>query len=633
MTDHRATVSFIGESVTAQVEPGLSVIDAAWDVGVEITATCGKRGRCRSCRIKQVKGNDSPPTLADQVQLGEEELQEGYRLACQCLVTDDLTVQVAPPRDENSFQILLNTEQSLGDDRLALDSGIRKTHINPAAPEEGSSGTSYVDALLQDVDIPISHNLNLDILRKLQDIFDSDEDGATVTSFDQEVMSITPGDTTGQTYGIAFDIGTTTIAGYLVDLGCGEVLSQVANVNPQSVHGGDLMSRIAYAMESPANVRKMRKAVAGCLNDLIEKLCEQAAIARDLVYKVTVVGNTCMHHLFLGIDPTPVGQAPYVPVIRESYCCKASECGLRVNADARLFLLPIIAGFVGADTMGVILSTAMDKRQGISVAIDIGTNAEAVLSDGEQILVCSSPAGPALEGGHISSGMRAAMGAIDHVEIVEDVEIRTIGSAPPIGICGSGLIDAVATFLDNGIVDLSGRMCTEPEQLPEALRSRIRINERGMVEYVLVYAAESGNNRDIVISQGDVRQLQLAKAAIKSGLGTLLQSAKLGEHEIDELLLAGGFGNYLNLESAKRIGLIPDIPLSKIHYVANAAGLGAQMALLSEDERKRADQLSQQIEHVELSVSGDFQQHFLDAIPFPELISNLENIVVAKNGG
>lgn len=604
------------------------MIEAAWEAGVEITATCGKRGRCRSCRIKQVKGNDSPPTLADQVQLGEEELQEGYRLACQCLVTDDICVQVAPPRNENSFQILLHTEQAQGYDRLALDSGLSKVHIYPIAPQEGSSGTSYVDELLRDVNARLSHNLKLDILRKLQDTFDSEEDGATVTSFEQDVISIAPGDSSEQIYGIAFDIGTTTIAGYLVDLTCGAVLSQVANVNPQSVHGGDLMSRIAYAMESPANVRKMRKSVVSCLNDLIEALCEQADIARDLVYKVTVVGNTCMHHLFLGIDPTPVGQAPYVPVINESYCCDASECGLRVNAHAKLFLLPIIAGFVGADTMGVILSTAMDKRQGNIVAIDIGTNAEVVLSDGKQILVCSSPAGPALEGGHISSGMRAAMGAIDHVEIVEDVEIRTIGSAPPIGICGSGLIDAVATFLDNGIVDLSGRMCTEPEQLPEELGSRIRTNERGMVEFVLAYAADSGNNRDIVISQGDIRQLQLAKAAIKSGLGTLLQSAELGEHQIDELLLAGGFGNYLNLESAKRIGLIPDIPLSKIHYVANAAGLGAQMALLSESERKRADRLSQQIEHVELSVSGDFQQHFLDAIPFPNIVETSENTAV-----
>lgn len=329
-----------------------------------------------------------------------------------------------------------------------------------------------------------------------------------------------------------------------------------------------------------------------------------------------------MHHLFLGIDPTSVGHAPYHPVMRGAYACSAREAGLRLNREARLFMLPLVAGFVGADTVGVILSTDIENHRGISVVADIGTNAEVVLKCQHGLFACSSPAGPALEGGQIHDGMRAALGAIDQVSIGEDINIHTIGDVPALGICGSGPIDTVAALLEVGIIAPSGRLLLTPKKpLSDPLAARLRNGASGQPEFVLVWAQGSANRNDIVLTQGDIRQFQLAKAAILGGVVALADRAGIAYEDISEFSLAGGFGNFLSIRNARRVGLIPDLATDQIHYISNAAGLGAQMALTSEDERARAGQLADKVTHISLAGFAEFQKMYLNAMAFPKTAS------------
>ncbi|MCP5074221.1 MAG: ATP-binding protein, partial [Rhodobacteraceae bacterium] len=374
--------------------------------------------------------------------------------------------------------------------------------------------------------------------------------------------------------------------------------------------------------ESPANVRKLHSRIVTFLNDLSKAVCAKADIKPNLVYKVTIVGNTCMHHLFLGSDPTSVGHAPYAPVIRGAYSCSAREAGLRLNSEARLFMLPLVAGFVGADTVGVILSTKIDRAEEISVIADIGTNAEVVLKCSLGLFACSSPAGPALEGGQIHDGMRAAFGAIDRVSVNGDVVVHTIGEVPALGICGSGLIDTVASLVDAGIVAPSGRMNPDPKNLPDTpLKARLRVGESGQPEFVLVWAKDSANQADIVLTQGDIRQFQLAKAAILGGVVALANRAGVAVEDISRFSLAGGFGNYLDIRNARRVGLFPDLATNQIHYISNAAGLGALMALTRESERERAEQLADTVTHISLAGFADFQKMYLNAMAFSKSAS------------
>jgi len=622
MSDHRVTIAFAGSPHTAVVSPGGMLLEAAHEVGVDIVATCGGRGRCRDCRVKIIKGSMPPPSLSDLLQLGDQEVNEGYRLSCQYAVVDDVTVQISPPLEESAFQILEETASAGDGARLDLDSGVAKVHTQVTPLRERTLQTSDLDELLSAIEPLEMDAISLDILRRVPAVLrESPDDGVTLTTFGTSVLAIEPGNATGKIHGVAFDIGTTSVVGYLIDLATGETLATVSGLNPQAVYGADLMSRISFAAQGRRNVRKLHSRIVKFLNELIDRACAKAGGSREHVYKVVVVGNTCMHHLFLGIDPTFVGQAPYKPALRDGYACLAREAGLRTHANARLFLLPLVAGFVGADTVGMILSTGMHTSSQIRVAVDIGTNAEVVMGSRDQLMACSSPAGPALEGSQIKCGMRAAAGAIDRVRIDPELDIHTIGEAPPIGICGSGLIDAAAALLDAGILDTGGRLLLNPDvELPETVRARIRKDGDGFHEFVLAWAQDSGHDQDIVLTQKDIRELQLAKAAIRTGVQMLELEMGVTHEEIAELLLSGGFGNYLNIRSARRIGLIPDMPDSRVRYVSNAAGLGAQMALLSEQARQRAEDLAAGVTHLSLAEHPEFQKVYFVALRFPESI-------------
>ncbi|MCP4072519.1 MAG: DUF4445 domain-containing protein [Hyphomicrobiales bacterium] len=611
-SDLPAAVSFV---------EGASILQVAQQNDVEINATCGGRGRCRSCRVKMIKGTPPNATICDRSQLSDEEIREGFRLACQCFLKSDASIAIAPPVNETLFQILVDSGiPATGGKVMEPDSGVSKTFLLPERNSTGSGRNSEIEELLGGTET--SSGASLTVVRQIPKLLKNLNDGITVTRFGGQVISIEPGDTVARMFGLAFDIGSTTVVGYLADLNTGETISSVSGLNPQSVFGGDLISRIAFGAEIPANVRKLHSKIVTYLNDLSKELCSQAGIEPDHVYKVTVVGNTCMHHLFLGIEPTSVGHAPYLPVIRGAYSCSAREAGLRLNRDARMFMLPLVAGFVGADTVGVILSTGICNHQGISVVADIGTNAEVVLKCPDGLFACSSPAGPALEGGQIHDGMRAALGAIDQVTIDDDIGVHTIGNVPALGICGSGLIDIIAVLLEVGIIMPSGRLLLAPKnKLSKRLARRLRNGPGGQPEFVLVWAKDSANHNDIVLTQGDIRQFQLAKAAILGGVVALAERAGVACEDISRFMLAGGFGNFLVIKNARRVGLIPDLETKRIQYVSNAAGLGAQMALISERERIRAGQLAETVIHISLAGFAGFQKMYLDAMAFPKTTS------------
>jgi len=596
------------------VASGTTILRAAHDAGIDVTATCGGRGRCTSCRVKFVAGAVPPPTIGDEVQLGDDQVREGYRLACQCAPTEAVAVQLAPPLEEAAFQILGSGSGVAG--RVVIAAGVDKQLVKVALPREEHHQTSDVEQLAAAVGMTPAE-VAPGVLAGLPAALRDDPAGVTVTTFAGRILAVERGDTTAMRFGLAIDIGTTTVVTTLLELSSGEQLASVSSLNPQSVFGGDLMSRIAFAQFNPGNLRKLHTRILGLVNQHIAEVCRASGVLSKWIYKVVVVGNTCMHHVLLGIDPSHVGLAPYAPVMRHALTLPARELFLKVAPEARVCLLPIVAGFVGADAVAVALATHIYEGDIQRIAVDIGTNGEVLLGSAARLWACSAPAGPAFEGGQIRHGMRGAAGAIDRARVSDDIDVHTIGEADALGICGSGLLDLVAGLLDAGVVDWTGLIQVETrDALPPRLRERVVM--RGEERQVIVRrAGESGAPRELVLTQDDVRQLQLAKGAIASGIAMLQHVAGVDDARVGELMLAGGFGNYLSIASAVRIGLIPDLPRERIRYVGNAASLGAQLSLLSEAERARAEDIARRIDHVSLAAHPDFEQIFVDCMNFP----------------
>ena len=610
-------LTVLPDARTLQVEPGTTILRAAHAAGVDITATCGGRGRCTSCRVKFTAGTVPPPTVMDELQLGDALVREGYRLSCQCRVLEPITVQVAPPLDERSFQILGAQPAAAALERVTIDAGIRKDLVHVELPKEEHQQTSDLEELLRAVGRR-EEDIAPEVVRTLPQALREHAGEVTVTSWGRRILAVDAGDTALMKFGLAIDIGTTSVVSSLMELESGEQLASVSSLNPQAVFGADLMSRIAFAQFNPGNLRKLHTRIVGLLNQHVEQLCAESGVLAKWIYKVVVVGNTCMHHILLGIDPSHVGLAPYAPVLRHPLELAARELFLKVNPEARVCLLPIVAGFVGADAVAVALATRIGETPEQRIAVDIGTNGEVLLGSRDRLWACSAPAGPALEGAQLRCGMRAALGAIDRVWLAEgDLRVHTLGDAAAQGICGSGVVDAVATLLDAGVLDWTGLIDLDARsRLPAALAARVQMRgEERLV--ILARPGEAGAEREIVLTQDDVRQVQLCKGAIASGAALLQKVAGLRDEDVTELMLAGGFGNYLSVRSALRIGLIPALPERKIRYVGNAAALGAQLALMSEPERARATALARRIEHVSLAAHPDFQDIFVDCMNFP----------------
>jgi uncharacterized 2Fe-2S/4Fe-4S cluster protein (DUF4445 family) len=610
-------ITFLPDGKTVLAEPGTPLLRAAHAHRIDVTATCGGRGRCTSCRVKFVAGTVPPPTINDQLQLGDDLVREGYRLACQALAVEPVTVRLAPPLDESAFQILDTVREPGALSRVVMDSGVRKRCVRAELPRDERGQTSDLEELCRAAGL-VPETVPLDVVRSLPATLREAKGEVTVVTFHDAPLAVERGDTSAMAFGLAIDVGTTSVVTTLLELASGEVMASVSSLNPQAVFGGDLMSRIAFAQWNPANLRKLQSRILGLLNQQVDEALERAGVLPQWVYKVTVVGNTVMHHVLLGIDPTHVGLAPYAPVLRHPVVLAARALHLKVNPEARLCLLPIVAGFVGADAVAVALATRIYESPVTRAAVDIGTNGEVVMGTRDRLVACSAPAGPALEGAQIRHGMRGAVGAIDRVWLEDDgIRWHVIGDAAPQGIAGSGLIDAVAVALDAGLIDWTGLIQVEArDALPPALRDAVEMRGQERV-LVLVPHGHAAGGGEILLTQEDVRQVQLAKGAIAGGIRMLQHVLGVGDAELVELMLAGGFGNYLSARSAVRIGLIPALPLARVRYVGNAAALGAQLALLSEPERARAGRLAREIEHVSLAAHPDFQDVFVDAMNFP----------------
>ncbi len=420
--------------------------------------------------------------------------------------------------------------------------------------------------------------------------------------------------------GVAFDIGTTTVVGYLLNLQTGEEVAAASALNTQQQYGDDVISRLTAIRGDPAHLERLRGLIVDVVNDLTAQLCAGAAVPPERIYEAVFVGNTTMLHLLLGLDPSAIAVTPFTPVVTRALTVAPEEVGLRISPRGSVYCLPHVAGYVGADIVGAMTATALDRRPCPTMLVDIGTNGEVALWTGKRLLCCSCAAGPAFEGAQIGRGTRAVLGAVERVALEnDDLRLSTIGGGPAVGVCGSGLVDAVAVMLDAGVLESTGRLRApgHADGLPSAMAARLAGAGRES-RFLLACEDETGDHQPIWLTQRDLRQLQLAKAAVRAGIDVLLARAGMRHDDLGELLLAGAFGSYIRRNSAARLGLLPALPLSRIRAVGNAAGVGAELALISTDVRAYAECLADRAEYVELSAVPDFQAAYTEAMLFPE---------------
>ncbi len=588
----------LGRHVEGQ--PGQNILEIARDAGVGIASLCGGQGVCGACRVRVLEGDASLPTSLERETFTTDELASGYRLACLVRPLGDLKVHI-PPRSLTTEQRLQIEGQSRLVDVAPAVRGVAVRLSPPTLTDLRSDVTRLADALRQE---PGADGLRVDpaLLRQLPEQLRQKEWSGTVGLWHGEVVSFHPA---GRgPLGLAVDLGTTKVAGYLIDLTTGQTLGADAIMNPQIPYGEDVMARITYALETEGRATLQQVIVAG-LNHLAEELCTSAGRRPDEIAEAVGVGNTAMHHLFLGLPVSQLGLAPYVPAVADALDVKARDLGLAFAPGAYVHLLPNIAGFVGADHVAMLLSTGLWQEDKIVVGLDIGTNTEVALKAGDRLLTCSTASGPAFEGAHIRFGMRAATGAIERVRLVDSrVEYQTIGGAPPVGLCGSGILDAIAQLRLAGVMDRRGKIKPHP---------RTRQGEKG-VEFVLVDADESGINEDITISRADVSEIQLAKGAMRAGVRILLNEAGLTEGDLEGIVVAGAFGTYIDVGSAVTIGMFPPLPMDRFQQVGNAAGMGARLALLSTTQRANSLEIARRAEYVELTNERNFATEFARAM-------------------
>lgn len=607
-------VIFQPDGINIKVPAGTLISKAATNAGIPIEAPCGGIGVCGKCRVK-VRGLVSEPDNSEMQILGEELVKDGVRLSCITKITGDCTVEI--PEESKSVILKILKESNLRN--FCISSGISKTYfeISPPTLEDERAAFERISDCLSKQNILVIPNLN--IIKSIQNVLSKSDYKVTLTLANNELVDLETGNHTQEIYGIAFDVGSTTIVGYLINLTTGNEICNSALMNPQMIYGDDLIARISFSETQKNGLRVLQKSIVGALNKIVSQLVKQSKISARHIYKTTVVGNTCMSHILLGINITSLGQSPYVPSICSDLVVSASTLGLKISPEAKVLVLPNIAGFVGSDLVGVLLANMCDDDGSTRLAVDIGTNGEMALRHNNKIFVCSAAAGPAFEGSGIRCGMRGQAGAIDSVVIDDDVHYNTIYNNKPIGICGSGLVDAVAQMLNAKIIDSSGRLISpdEASTLTESLRNRIIQTDEG-IEFVLAYNKDTENGKAIVLTSKDIRLLQLAKGSIHAAIQTLIQSAGASDEDIGQILLAGAFGNYIRVESAIRIGLIPAIEREKVISIGNAAGSGSKLALICEAEMQLARNLAKQAKHIELATSPYYQIELMERMLFPE---------------
>ncbi len=637
-----ALIVFTPSGRRGRFAQGTSVLDAARSLGVDIDSVCGGRGICGRCQVSQGLGafpklgitssadHLSPPAEIEAAYRREHGLAADRRLGCTATLCGDALIDV-PAESQVHRQVV---RKALAVRDFEVDPVVRLHYVEVVPPELASPTSDLVrlfEALEREWQLS-GLSADLGVIRALQPALAAGQYRVTVAVHDrQQVTAVWPG-LHDRAYGVALDVGSTTIAGHLADLSDGSVLASNGLMNPQIRFGEDLMSRVSYAMMHPEGAGEMTRVVRKAIDDLVAGLALRAGIKRADILELAIVGNPIMHHLLLGIDPTPLGGAPFALATDRAVRLPAAELGLRVNPGARAYILPCIAGHVGADTAGVLLAETPYRSERLQLIVDVGTNAELILGNRDRLLAASSPTGPAFEGAQISSGQRAAPGAIERVRIDRatlEPRFKVIGSelwsdepgfeaaAAELGItgiCGSGIVEVIAELFLAGVISADGVIAGS------------LVERTGRVEAdgrTFSYVLHDGQPR-IVITQNDVRAIQLAKAALYAGARLLMDHA--GVEAVDEIRLAGAFGSQIELTHAMVLGLIPDCDLEHASSAGNAAGTGALIALLSAAARTEVEAVVRTVEKIETAVEPRFQEHFVDAMAFPHRTAEMTNL-------
>lgn len=609
----RIRVTFGPEGRSVEVWRGATALEAARRAGLHIETPCGGLGLCGKCKVRFLEGAP-PPTKEDENFLSNEEVEKGFRLACQAKLLSQAVISIPSSPMLFAKRILGVMKRA----RFKSSPAVRKIFLRLPKPTIEDERADWERALES-----LGRRLKPASVRALREAPKVIREGnfeVTAVIFEEEgSVSLEPKDTTGEFLGLAVDLGTTTIVASLSDLRTGAQLSLRSMPNPQMALGDDVISRLTHAMRGKEG--ELRNLAVSAINELLQETCKEAGVKPERVYEVVISGNTAMEHLLLGLEVKQLAVAPYVPVAFGPLYLRASEEGIEANSEARLYVMPVIGGFVGGDTVSLVLVTGLHRSRRLRMAMDLGTNGEVVIGSKEGVFACSTAAGPAFEGARIRQGMRAAKGAIEGVEIRDGrLELKVVGRGRPRGICGSGLVDALALLLDLRVVSELGAM-SEPEgkigeSVPSWLPSRLREGKEGR-EFLLALPEESEAEGGVALTQRDIREVQLAKGAIRAGAETLMRHLGIGPEEIEEVLVAGAFGNYLRPESALRIGLLPPVPPQKVKFVGNTSLLGARLCLLSRRKRKEAERIARLVAHIELAGRPEFQEAFAKMMLFP----------------
>ncbi|MDD3993021.1 MAG: ASKHA domain-containing protein [Desulfobacteraceae bacterium] len=619
MNEPSVRIVFLPSGLRGSVTPGTRLDQAARQIGADVQSLCGGQGKCGKCRVRIAsptanRGSLSPPSAAETEALSAADLAGGWRLACQTEVFGDVTVEV-PEESRTRRQVI---RKAPGNRAITPNPAIRRLQLQVQPPDRHFPMADWERLKTESafMDQAISPVPDISVLRSLPAILRQNEGRVTMAvHVDGHCVGILK-DPDIPLAGVALDIGTTSLAAHLCDLATGQVLATASAINPQVVFGEDVISRIAHASTGPEATDQLHRSIIDAVNDLLEALWDQSGISPEATVDMVCVGNPCMHHLFLGLDPSGLGLAPFVPVVSQSVSVYARDLGLHLAAGASIHWLPLVSGFVGADTIGALLATTDEWNGKTVLMVDVGTNGEIVLAHENRLRCASCATGPALEGATLRHGMRAAAGAIERVWIDPEtltVRYRVIGDipecpVPPVGICGSGIIDAVAAMLKAGVIGPNGR-------LKRDLNTPRMLVSGNHLAFVLVPAEESATGRPIVIDQEDIRAVQMAKGAIHAAGRLLMEAADV--KTVDKVLLCGAFGSVIDPVAATLIGLVPETAPERIVATGNAAGDGARLALLDRTRRVEAARLALRLEYLELTLHPRFQREFAMAMFFP----------------
>jgi len=603
----RVDLTFESHDKQVRVPAGVTVFDAASWNGIAIDSTCGGHGTCRKCKVQILDGT-VPVGRLDTRAFEPEQLRQGWRLACIANATESLRIHVPPLTTRPKASTVGVGRQ------VILRPSVVKRHLALAEPSLVDQRSDLRRVLDEITDI--TANVDPGVLATLPRTLRESDFSVTAVIADDRLIAVEAGDTTDRVFGVAIDLGTTTVVATRMDLTTGTPAAVASALNRQQPFGADVISRISATMLDPDALARLRELAHQTMAELVADACAEAGVDAEHVYDAAIAGNTTMTQIAMGIDPEPLGVAPFIPATDAFPTVLASEMGLAIHPRARAFLFPSLGAYVGGDIIAGALASGMDRDKRLRLFIDIGTNCEIILADGERLLATAAPAGPAFEAASISCGMRAAAGAIEAVAIADDgLRLQVIEDAEPVGICGSGLVDAVAELARVGLLDHSGRFVSDEQAavIAPTLADRLVDLEGGRAFRL----AEAADGAGIYLTQRDVRELQFAKAAISTGWKLLLQQAHVAERDVQQVLLAGSFGTYLSARNAIRIGLVPKIPALRVVSAGNVAGEGAKMALLSGPERNGATALIEAIDYIELSDRSDFNDLFVDELAFP----------------